>query len=260
MFDRRVTSPTSCTNSMMPAKKARIWCSQRHSETCQLVGAEHHDGRQRPGVVARPNVPKGRRIEQAKKKTTDSSSTGTKHLAEIDITDPVALRDRFVHAIRQRTSFWTSRKSSAFNGHSRSSFVGYFLNHWTQATESWLLAGAWESCGGDNTIPDGVKVYVGVDMALFTTAQPWSSRGHVVTKWSCNRGCGNPRESHRSHVGETAFSRIGNEVPDQKSRRRPTLFRIDRSGPARQGFARHGLSAVFRRRSIRRVLRPTKQS
>jgi phage terminase large subunit-like protein len=46
-------------------------------------------------------------------------------------------------------------------------FRRYYLNQWTRAAESWLPPGAWLSCEGDNEIPKGADVYVGVDMAIY---------------------------------------------------------------------------------------------
>ena len=43
----------------------------------------------------------------------------------------------------------------------------YFLNRWTRADECWLPAGAWSSCRGDVTIPEGSGVYIGIDVALY---------------------------------------------------------------------------------------------
>ncbi len=48
-----------------------------------------------------------------------------------------------------------------------SEFRRFYLNQWTRSSDSWLPAGAWESCRSDLDIPDGAPVYVGVDVALY---------------------------------------------------------------------------------------------
>ena len=46
-------------------------------------------------------------------------------------------------------------------------FRRYRLNQWTRTQESWLPAGAWESCQDDDAaLVDGADTWVGVDMAL----------------------------------------------------------------------------------------------
>lgn len=47
------------------------------------------------------------------------------------------------------------------------SFRRFRLNQWVRAEESWLPAGAWQACQGDARIPDGARVWVGVDVALY---------------------------------------------------------------------------------------------
>lgn len=56
-------------------------------------------------------------------------------------------------------------------------FRRYFLNQWTRADESWLPPGAWQACVGDAQIPDGSRVWVGVDVALYHDSTA------VVTVW-----------------------------------------------------------------------------
>jgi phage terminase large subunit-like protein len=66
-------------------------------------------------------------------------------------------------------------------------FRRYYLNQWTRAQESWLPPGAWLSCEGDNEIPKGADVFVGVDMAIFhdsaAVCVAWQSpTGEVVVQ------------------------------------------------------------------------------
>lgn len=40
------------------------------------------------------------------------------------------------------------------------------LNQWTASEKAWLPPHAWERCQGDATIPDGARVFLGVDLGL----------------------------------------------------------------------------------------------
>ena len=57
-------------------------------------------------------------------------------------------------------------------------FRRFYLNQWTRSQESWLPAGAWDECLGDEQIPDGAEIAVGVDVALYHdhTAVVWCWR------------------------------------------------------------------------------------
>jgi phage terminase large subunit-like protein len=68
------------------------------------------------------------------------------------------------------------------------------LNQWTAARDAWFPAGLWASLRGDERIPIGSNVYVGVDVGLShdTTAVCWAHRlsdGRIIVRahvWAAN--------------------------------------------------------------------------
>jgi phage terminase large subunit-like protein len=72
-------------------------------------------------------------------------------------------------------------------------FKRFHCNHWTEADESWLPAGAWERLKGDTPLEHGDEIYVGVDASKNrdTTAVvwialkngKWIARTHVWAVW-----------------------------------------------------------------------------
>jgi phage terminase large subunit-like protein len=68
------------------------------------------------------------------------------------------------------------------------------LNQWTAARDAWLPTGLWASLRGDELIPKGANVYVGVDVGIShdTTAVCWAHRlpdGRIIVRarvWAAN--------------------------------------------------------------------------
>lgn len=99
-------------------------------------------------------------------------------------------------------------------------FRRYYLNQWTRAAESWLPPGAWMSCEGDNTIPRGAEVYIGVDMAIFHDSAA------VVVAWVSPAG----EVIVQSKVWEPVDGRIDHGAVKQHLRELSRTFNVQRIG------------------------------
>lgn len=117
----------------------------------------------------------------------------------LDLDDPAdleqAIREANLHADDQLVDNLLRR----FREIPRHEFERYHLARWSEApVASWLAdkPGAWDACEGDDSIPDGAEVVVGVDVALYHDSTA------VVVAWP--RGDG--RTVVQSKVWEPAKS------------------------------------------------------
>jgi phage terminase large subunit-like protein len=164
---------------------------------------------------------KGKRIESGEEKDDAFLFIWFEGPEDVDITDPDALRaairscnpaaDDFldVEEIAQRATAIPEFE-----------FRRYYLNQWTRAAESWLPPGAWISCEGDNTIPHGADVFVGVDMAIFHDSAA------VVVAWVSPSG----EVVVQSQVWEPVAGRIDHNAVKQHLRELSRTFNVIRIG------------------------------
>lgn len=111
---------------------------------------------------------KGRRIQGGEEVDDTFLFVWFEGPAEVDISDPVALRAALRSCNPAADDFLDVEEvAGRFSVIPEFEARRYYLNQWTRAAESWLPAGSWYACEGDARIPRGAPVFVGVDMAIF---------------------------------------------------------------------------------------------
>lgn len=87
---------------------------------------------------------------------------------ELEITDPVAWEQANPsYPITPSPEWMASRAKAVMDGRAPEYvFRRLQLGQWTTALERWLPRAKWEACGGEPDIPDGGKVWIGMDAAL----------------------------------------------------------------------------------------------